>query len=77
MADIVKISSRGQIVIPREIRDKLGFKAGDYLLIQLENNEVKLRKIKQIDKFKGILRKSVEDSELEKGFEEAMARGEV
>ena len=71
------MSSKGQVVIPRDVRDKLGLKAGDYLLIELEGDEVKLRKIEPIEKFKGILRKGISDSEFEEGFEEAMAKGEV
>jgi AbrB family looped-hinge helix DNA binding protein len=77
MTGIVKMSSKGQVVIPRELRDRLGLKAGDYLLVQLEDDEVKLRKIEPIERFKGILRKSMNDSELEDSFEEAMAKGEV
>ncbi len=71
------MSSKGQIVIPRDVRDRLGLKAGDYILIELYGDEVKLRKIEPIEKFKGILRKGMSDSELEKRFEEAMAKGEV
>ena len=71
------MSSKGQVVIPKELRTKLGLKARDYLLVELEGDEVKLRKIEPIEKFKGILRKSINDSKLEERFEEAVARGEV
>jgi len=77
MTRIVKLSSKGQVVIPKELRNKLGLKAGDYLLIELEGSEVKLRKIEPIEKFRGILKGSAKDSELEEKFEEAMAKGEV
>ena len=77
MTGIVKMSSKGQVVIPRDVRNKLGLKAGDYLLMELDGNEVKLRKIEPIEKFRGILKKCISDSELEEGFEGAMARGKV
>ena len=71
------MSSKGQVVIPREVRVRLGLKEGDYLFVELEGNEVKLRKIEPIEKFRGILRKSFSDSELEEKFEGAIAKGEV
>jgi len=78
MTGIVKISSKGQVVIPREVRARLGLRAGDYLLVELEGDEVKLRKVKPIEKFRGILKKKkLSNSALEDRFEEAMARGEV
>ena len=77
MMSIVKVSSKGQVVIPKELRTKLGLKAGDYLLVELEGDEVKLRKIQPIESFKGMLKKKVGDSELEENFEEAMAKGDV
>lgn len=77
MVGIVKLSSKGQVVIPKELRNKLGLRVGDYLLIQLEGNEVKLKKVKPIEKFKGILKKEIEYSKLEEDFETAMANDEV
>ena len=71
------MSSKGQVVIPRDVRDRLGLKAGDYLLIELEGDEVKLKKIDPIERFRGILRKGISDFELEEGFEVAITRSEV
>jgi len=53
MTGVVKISSKGQVVIPKEVREKLGLRAGDYLLVELEGDEVKLRKVKPIGYGKG------------------------
>ena len=77
MTGIVRMSSKGQVVIPRDVRDRLGLKAGDYLLIELEGDEVKLRKIEPIERFRGILKKGISDSKVEEKFEEAMAKGEM
>ena len=76
MRTIVKISSKGQITIPKELRDRLGLKAGDYLLVRAEGNEIKLRKIEPIEKFAGILKEkeSYSDDEIEEMIEEAIAK---
>ncbi|EDP74658.1 AbrB/MazE/SpoVT family DNA-binding domain-containing protein [Hydrogenivirga sp. 128-5-R1-1] len=75
MKTVVKISPRGRITIPKELRDRLGLKAGDYLLIRTEGDKVKLRKIEPIEKFAGILKgaKSYSDDEIEEMIEEAIA----
>ncbi len=45
--DIIKVSSKGQIVIPTEIRKKLNVKAGEKLLILTRNGDILLRKTKE------------------------------
>lgn len=40
MVDLeVKLSSKGQIVIPKEVREKLGLKAGDKLKLEVEEGK--------------------------------------
>ena len=46
----------GQVTISKELRNRLGLKAGDYLLVRTEGSEIKLRKIEPIEKFAGILK---------------------
>jgi len=41
--DIVKVTSRGQIVIPKNIRDELGIKKGSRLLAYSKNDEIVLK----------------------------------
>ena len=76
--EITKASSRGQIVLPKGIRDELGIKAGDYLAIFSDGETIHLKKIERIElkkKFekrfnelsvfateKGITKKDVEDA---------------
>lgn len=38
--DLARVSSKGQITIPKEIRDKLGLKEGDKVLFLEENGKV-------------------------------------
>jgi AbrB family looped-hinge helix DNA binding protein len=51
MVSITKISSRGQIVIPQKIREKLNLKEGNMLLILNQNDSICLKKI-EIPKIK-------------------------
>ena len=46
--DVIKLSSKGQIVIPREIRKKLGMKGGEKLLVLTRNGDILLRKTKEV-----------------------------
>ena len=46
--DVIKISSKGQIVIPREIRKKLGMKGGEKLLVLTRDGDILLRKAKEL-----------------------------
>ncbi|MCT2538265.1 AbrB/MazE/SpoVT family DNA-binding domain-containing protein [Aquibacillus koreensis] len=42
-----KMTSKGQITIPKELRDKLGLSEGDQFRFLLENDEVKILPIKK------------------------------
>jgi AbrB family looped-hinge helix DNA binding protein len=46
--DVIKISSKGQIVIPREIRKKLGMNCGEKLLVLTCDGDIVLRKAKEV-----------------------------
>jgi antitoxin PrlF len=46
--DVIKLSSKGQIVIPREVRKKLGMKGGEKLLVLTRNGDILLRKTKEL-----------------------------
>jgi antitoxin PrlF len=46
--DVIKLSSKGQIVIPREIRKKLGMKGGEKLLVLTRDGDILLRKAKEL-----------------------------
>ena len=46
--DIIKVSSKGQIVIPREVRKKMGVKGGEKLLVITRDGDILLRKTKEL-----------------------------
>jgi AbrB family looped-hinge helix DNA binding protein len=46
--DVIKVSSKGQIVIPREVRKKLGVKGGEKLLLLTCDGDIVLRKTKEM-----------------------------
>jgi antitoxin PrlF len=45
--DVIRVSSKGQIVIPREVRKKIGVKGGEKLLVLTCNGAIVLRKTKE------------------------------
>ena len=45
MIDIGKISSRGQVAIPSEIRNNLGLKEGSKVLFFVENDVLMMKKV--------------------------------
>lgn len=75
---IVKLSVKGQVVIPAWIRKELGLSAGDKLFIERRQEEVimkpvtKLSKLKGIDKLKGA---SEEVDKLRNEWDEALEQG--
>ena len=42
---LVKVTRKGQVTIPKEIRDRLSIKEGDYLIVTVENEKIVFRKI--------------------------------
>jgi AbrB family looped-hinge helix DNA binding protein len=48
LIDITKVSDKGQVVIPKEIRDRLGFTEGSKLMVVATEDAVVLQKIETI-----------------------------
>ncbi|MCD6342833.1 MAG: AbrB/MazE/SpoVT family DNA-binding domain-containing protein [Spirochaetaceae bacterium] len=56
-----KVTTKGQITIPKAVRDKLGLSPGERLLFKEENDEFVIKKIvlkSSLDKWVGYLNKS-------------------
>jgi len=50
--EVVKVSTKGQVVIPKEIRDALGIRNGDYLVVMEKNGYIVMKKLSLEDVFK-------------------------
>jgi len=68
---VSKVSKKGQVVIPKEIRDKLNIMPGDIIIFKMEGDKIIIERIKE--KLKDILKagKPVEYSvEFQRGLRE-------
>jgi len=63
--ETTKMSSKGQIVIPEEIRKRLGLKAGDKFLVVGDNDVIILKSISapSIDEFDDLIAKARKQAE--------------
>ncbi|MDA4123544.1 MAG: AbrB/MazE/SpoVT family DNA-binding domain-containing protein [Thaumarchaeota archaeon] len=50
------VTSKGQITIPKEVRDKLHLKSGDKVLFSIEDGEAKIRKVEH-EKLSALLKR--------------------
>jgi len=57
MNDLAKVSTKGQVVIPQELRDALGIKPGDRLQIERVGDLIVFRRVK-FDGLKEALREA-------------------
>lgn len=42
---LVRLSQKGQLIIPVEIRERLGWEAGDYVIVETEGEKVVLSRL--------------------------------
>lgn len=43
--ETTRLSSKGQLVIPKKFRDALNLESGEYLTVELKDNQLVLRKL--------------------------------
>ena len=43
--ELAKISSKGQMTIPKKIRDRLGLRRGDFVALEADKNRMLLTKV--------------------------------
>src|SRR3972149_1667184 len=76
MTTVIKISTQGQIRIPKKFMATLGLEAGDYIEAQLEEDQIALKPRKLIDPSQGWYW-TKEWQEAEKEVDEEVESGEV
>lgn len=54
MENIVKVTRRGQTTIPAEVRQKLGIKEGDQLVVEATDNGVLFKPIPKLEELAGV-----------------------
>lgn len=87
MQDISSMTQKGQVTIPKAIRDKLSLKTADRLAFSVHNDEIVARPVPSIDTLYGIfhrpgqkpltkkqMKKIIEDGVVEK-FKRKRAQG--
>ncbi len=65
----IKVTSKGQVTIPKKLREKMGLKPGDYLEIKEDATGYIINKKidkKKIEKYVGILNKEKSSDEIVK-----------
>lgn len=57
MVPRAKLTSKGQLTVPKEVRDRLGLKVGDKVAFEWEGDSVRLKveRRRSIGEFKGML----------------------
>lgn len=73
------VTKKGQITIPKPVRDRLGLKEGDKVIVKFSENKVYIRKITSIFDLEGSVRvpekvKKLGWKEIEKEAHENMAK---
>ena len=74
MEGTTTISQKGQIVLPKIIRDKLKIKASDTLKVKLEDTKIIVEKASTIDDFYGFIegKKAVNKKDIKDAFQKAI-----
>lgn len=77
MTALAKVTSKGQITLPKQIRDLLHINTGSIVVFESDGDRLVVKTAKTIQDFKGSLkgkRKSVDFEEMRKAAKEQIAK---
>jgi len=66
MTALAKVTSKGQITLPKEVRDLLRIRTGSIVVFEKEDEKLVVKSAKTLQDFKGVLK----DRERRAGFDE-------
>ncbi len=77
MAITAKITSKGQITLPKEIREQLHVRTGEVVVFEKEDNKIVIKPARTLKEFKGVLKgkgRVVEFDEMRKKAKEHVSK---
>jgi AbrB family looped-hinge helix DNA binding protein len=60
-----KVGPKGQVVIPKQVRDELGIEPGDEVVVESQDGEARIRRAVPVDELLGLLPNGPGTAELE------------
>ncbi|HYY32452.1 MAG TPA: AbrB/MazE/SpoVT family DNA-binding domain-containing protein [Gaiellaceae bacterium] len=71
-----KVGPKGQVVIPKRIRDELGIRVGERVTVAREGTEVRVRRILSLDELQGAFTGRGGTKDLEREHRDELRREE-
>ena len=71
-----KVGPKGQVVIPKRIRDELGIRVGERVTVAREGTEVRVRRILSLDELQGAFTRRGGTKDLEREHRDELRREE-
>jgi len=72
-----KITAKGQTTLPRDVREALNLKSGDFVRYVILDDQVRFLKVQSVKQFEGVLERPGQKRASLKQMEEAIARGAI